>query len=56
MRVFIEKDDPYWQGWIYRGEGAQGCAHLLALVNKGARGVQKIQFRNKAQFPRFFLF
>ena len=28
------------QGWI-QGRGAQGCAPLLALINRGARGCEK---------------
>jgi hypothetical protein len=28
--------------------GAQGCIPLLALVNRGARGWEKIKFRNMA--------
>ena len=46
-------------GILYRGGfigGCTGCAPLLALDNRGAMGVQKIKFRNTAQFPRFFLF
>jgi hypothetical protein len=35
-------------GFIGGGGGAQGCAPLLALVNKVAMGLQKIKFRNVA--------
>jgi hypothetical protein len=41
MRVFIEKDDPYWQGWIYRGGGCTGMRTPVGIGQQGCKGGAK---------------
>jgi hypothetical protein len=53
LSVLVNK----YQGWIYGGGGgSQGCTPLLALVNRGAKGVQKNQIQKYGTISKVFFF